>query len=76
MAFRGLVAAEEGFVTTSGVMAAADCSKGTALDLMKDLVALGVAEEVPKDKDAKGLKIRQQPLRIRLADDFAWLRGQ
>ncbi len=45
-------------------------SKGTALDLMKDLVALHLAEVVPKDKDATGLKIRQQSYRIRLADDF------
>jgi len=46
MAFKGLVAAEEGFVTTSGVMAAADCSKGTALGLLKDLVALRLAGRI------------------------------
>ena len=39
-------------------------------------MALRVAEKVGPDKDAKGLKIKQQPYRIRLADDFAWLKEQ
>jgi len=72
-AFRCLFESELGMVTASDVAGASQSSKGTALKLMEDLVTLDVAVWVPADKDAKGLKVRQQPKRIKLAAEFVEL---
>ncbi|MFQ6028110.1 MAG: hypothetical protein ACE5Q6_11510, partial [Dehalococcoidia bacterium] len=74
MAFRCVLDAEDGTATTRDIEEAASCSKGTALKLMEDLVALGVVQWAKDEESASGFQARQQPKRIKLAGEYDWLR--
>ena len=70
---RCMLASPDGTATTHDASEAGRCSKTTALNTMKTLVALGVAQWTG-DRGRDTFAAKQQAESIRLADQHAWLK--